>query len=135
MKTAIVGTRKFNDYAFLTECLKEYKDISLIISGGAQGTDTLARNYAESNNIPYKEIKPDYNKYPGRYAPIKRNEEIVRAADRLIAFWDMKSPGTKSAIKFAKKHRLQIKVISVENNLDPSSNTERSTSNSNKHNR
>jgi hypothetical protein len=46
MKTAVIGSRRFNDYALLQQTLDTYT-ISQIISGGAKGADTLAEQYAK----------------------------------------------------------------------------------------
>lgn len=96
--TAIIGSRSFNDYKKLSETLKNHS-IESIISGGAVGTDTLARIYANQNNIPITEIKPNYNL--GKHAPLIRNKEIVEKSNEVIAFWDGKSRGTKYVIDYA----------------------------------
>ena len=86
MKIAIIGSRNIN-IEDLTEYLPE--NVTEIVSGGAKGVDTCARNYAEKNKIPLKEFLPDYKIY-GRGAPLKRNIEIIEYADMVIAFWDGK---------------------------------------------
>lgn len=60
MKIAIIGSRSLN-----INNLEEYisKDASEIVSGGAIGIDTSAKNYALSNNIKFTEFLPNYNKY------------------------------------------------------------------------
>lgn len=106
MKVAIVGSRnlKVKDIGkYLPEGVTE------IISGGAIGIDTCAKNYAISNNITYTEYLPKYDIY-GKSAPLKRNIEIIQAADTLIAFWDGKSRGTKFVIDNCKKYKKPIKV-------------------------
>lgn len=79
-----------------------------IVSGGARGVDTCAREYAQRNNIALTEFLPDYDAY-GRSAPLKRNDLIVQAADLVIAFWDGKSRGTRYTIDCAK--RMGVKTI------------------------
>ena len=99
MKLAIIGSRKCPaiDIASYIEIMPD-----LIISGGAIGVDTLARQFAEQNNIPIIEFLPEYPKY-GRKAPLMRNIQIVENCDFVIAFWDGKSPGTKFTIYYAQK--------------------------------
>ncbi len=60
MKVAIIGSRSLS-----INNLEEYipKDASEIVSGGAIGIDTSAKNYALSNNIKFTEFLPNYNKY------------------------------------------------------------------------
>jgi hypothetical protein len=76
--------------------------ISLIISGGAKGADSLAQEYANSHQIPTKIFLPDYKLF-GRSAPLKRNVHIVEESDLVVAFWDGESRGTLHAINEAKR--------------------------------
>lgn len=83
-----------------------------IVSGGANGADASARLYALENNIPIVEYLPDYCKY-GRKAPLMRNILIVERSDRLLAFWDGVSKGTKFTIEYAKRRGKSCEVIRV----------------------
>lgn len=109
MKLAIVGSRNCpridisTHFPFVPDT---------IISGGAAGADTLAKEYALMNNIPLTEFFPDYKKF-GRRAPILRNIKIVDNCDFLIAFWDGKSRGTKFTIDYAIRIGVQYKVIEI----------------------
>lgn len=98
MKVAIVGSRSLKkadigDYipAGATE----------IISGGAKGIDTCAREYAMANGLKLTEFLPDYSHY-GRRAPLLRNVEIIKNADILLIFWDGKSRGTSFTMEKAR---------------------------------
>jgi hypothetical protein len=110
MKLAIVGSRTFNDYEMVKTALKDLA-ITEIVSGGAKGADTLAEQYAAENNIPVKVFKPDWAKY-GRGAGPVRNKQIVEYADKVIAFWDGESRGTKSSIDLAEKQGKLLEVKS-----------------------
>ena len=99
MKIAIIGSRSilsFNIRLYIPESCTE------IVSGGAKGVDSHAALFAKERGIKLTEFLPDYEKY-GRAAPIVRNKEIVNYADMVIAFWDGKSKGTLSVIKYAQK--------------------------------
>lgn len=103
MKLAIVGSRNINDYQILEAAIKEYNLIpTSIVSGGADGVDTLAFRYAKQNNIPIVVFKPDWRKY-GKSAGFKRNIQIVESSDVVLAIWDGKSKGTKHSIDLANK--------------------------------
>lgn len=106
MKTAIIGSR-----GIIIPDLEKYvpKETTEIISGGAKGVDSSAKEYALSHKIKFTEILPEYQKY-GRYAPLKRNLEIIRNADIVLAFWDGKSKGTKFVIENCRKENVNIKV-------------------------
>ena len=106
MKAAIIGSRNLTvnlSDGYLPDGITE------IVSGGAKGIDTCAREYALKNNIPLKEFLPEYNKYK-RNAPLKRNLQIIDYADIVIAFWDGKSSGTKFVIDNCKKMNKKIMV-------------------------
>ncbi len=107
MKLLIIGSRKIEKFDFSKNIPQS---VSLIISGGAKGVDTLAEKYADENNIPKKIVLPQYEKY-GRAAPLRRNEYMVDMCDCVLAIWDGKSKGSEYAIKYAKKHNKQITVI------------------------
>lgn len=107
MKVAIIGSRNLN-----VENLQDYlpEGTDEIVSGGARGIDTCARNYALKNDLKLTEFRPEYNKY-GRGAPLKRNETIVNYADMVLAFWDGKSRGTKFVINYCEKVGKECKIF------------------------
>ena len=51
MKIGVVGSRDFDDYKKLEKELNKIEGITEIVSGGAKGADTLAREFAEKNDI------------------------------------------------------------------------------------
>lgn len=95
MKVAVIGSR-----GLTVKNLGSYLPIGTteIVSGGAKGIDTSAREYAITNGLKLTEFLPEYCKY-GRSAPLKRNILIIEYADIVIAFWDNKSKGTAFVIK------------------------------------
>lgn len=107
MKLAIIGSRGIELQRF-----EQYipNNVTEIISGGARGVDAAAKEYALKHNIPYKEYLPEYDKY-GRKAPILRNYQIADRADKVIAFWDCKSRGTKSVIDYCKKKGIELELF------------------------
>ena len=109
MKVAVVGSRGLS-VSNLGDYLPE--GTTEIISGGAKGVDTSAHDYAKANGIKLTEFLPDYKKYPGRVAPLKRNILIIEAADLVLAFWDGQSHGTKFVIDNCR--RMGKKVIVFE---------------------
>lgn len=115
MKVIIAGSRSIEDYEFVKKCIKESGFyITEIISGGAFGVDTLAKVYANENDIPFTEMKPDYIRYDSKYAPLYRNIRMANYGEGLIAIWDGVSRGTKHMINQAKKKSLQIKVFNTQ---------------------
>ena len=113
MKVIIAGGRTFNDYDLL--CQKCDKALSLqseieIVSGTANGADKLGERYAIEKGYPIKQFPADWDQF-GKGAGYRRNEEMAKYADALIAFWDGKSKGTKHMIDLANRHKLKVKVV------------------------
>lgn len=106
MKIAIVGSRSLT-----VPDLQRYlpKDVTEIVSGGAQGVDTSARAYARAKGLKLTEFFPNYEKY-GRSAPLVRNDQIIDYADAVFAFWDGQSRGTKYVIDTCKKKHKKVTV-------------------------
>ena len=104
-KIGVVGNQKGWTYAFVKSKLDEL-DIEtddIIISGGAEGVDAFAQEYAKERglSIIIHYPKPELSS-PERY--FERNKQIAEECDFLIAF-DKKSgrAGTKNTIANAKK--------------------------------
>lgn len=83
-----------------------------IISGGAKGIDTCASDYALSHDIVLTVYLPHYEIY-GKGAPLKRNIDIIKSADLVIAFWDGKSRGTKFVIDKCIDLGKKIKIVKM----------------------
>lgn len=107
MKVAVIGSR-----GLTVDDLGIYlpADTTEIISGGAKGIDTCARNYAISHNIKLTEFLPEFEKY-GRVAPLKRNITIIQNADLVIALWNGTSLGTKFVIDKCGEMGVEIKTF------------------------
>ncbi len=90
MIIGIAGSRNI-EFSIPEELMPE--KIDGIISGGAKGIDTSARDYARLHRIPFTEILPEYELY-GRRAPLIRNDVIIKHSDMIYIFWDGKSRGT-----------------------------------------
>jgi predicted Rossmann-fold nucleotide-binding protein len=103
MRVAIIGSRKYSDMEQVKRYVEELPEETIVISGGAKGVDSMAEEVARQRGLEVVVIRPDYAAFPGRprSAPIARNREIVRQADRVVAFWDGESRGTHNAIAFA----------------------------------
>lgn len=111
MTIAIVGSRSFSDAALLKrQVLRAFPGITCIISGGAAGADSLARELAVALKLSYYEVLPDWKTY-GRAAGPVRNKEIIDRADAVIAMWDGRSRGTASAIRLAENAGKRVVVV------------------------
>ena len=106
MKVAIIGSRSLT-----VQNLEEYLPLGVteIVSGGAKGIDTCAREYAQREGLKLTEFLPDYPRY-GLSGPLRRNLKIIRYADQVIAFWDGRSHGTRFVIEECSKQGKKVTV-------------------------
>ena len=109
MKILITGSRSITDKELVFSILdKEIKKDDIIIHGGARGSDSIVKEYCnEKGNccVVVRPIDPENGIYY-----LHRNAEMVGMCDRVIAFWDERSRGTKFTIDYAKKRKLEVKV-------------------------
>lgn len=112
MRVIIAGGRAFKDYKRLCSVcdymLQNQKDIE-IVSGTAMGADKLGEQYAQEHGYKITRFPAEWDRY-GKSAGFKRNEEMAKYSDALIAFWDGSSKGTEHMINLAEKHGLKIKI-------------------------
>lgn len=109
MKLLIVGSRSITNFD-----LSVYipPNTEMIISGGANGVDMLAEQYADKHRLSKMIIRPQYDRY-GKAAPLKRNEQMVDMADEILVIWDGISKGTAYTVKYAQKQSKSVHVIQV----------------------
>ncbi len=107
MKIAVIGSR--NLFPSEEQIREHVSCADEIVSGGAKGADTCAGYYAKKNGLKLTVFLPKFEIY-GRAAPIMRNKEIVDYADKIVAFWDGKSKGTLSVIKYAEEKNRNVEI-------------------------
>ena len=110
MKVAVIGSRELS-VTDLGRYLPE--NTTEIVSGGAKGVDTSAREYALAHGIKLTEFLPEYTRF-GRSAPLKRNITIIEYSDIVLAFWDGKSRGTKFVIDNCRKLGVEVRVYIID---------------------
>jgi len=110
MKIAVIGSRSISSIHLKNYISQDAKDEIEIVSGGAVGVDHCAAEYAKANGFKLTEFLPNYPLY-GRAAPIIRNKQIVDYADKIFIFWNGKSRGTLSVIKYAKQINKPHQII------------------------
>jgi hypothetical protein len=100
VKVAIIGSRNYPNLDAVSRYVAGLPDGTIVVSGGALGVDHRAECEARYRGLETIIHRPAYRTF-GRRAPLERNKLIVRDADRVVAFWDLKSGGTRHALKLA----------------------------------
>jgi len=115
MKLAVIGSRTFEDRERLYEILdKNLHNIEMIVSGGANGADSLAQEWAQERGVPYLIFPARWYDLNGVYdkgAGFRRNRKIIDACDKVLAFHDGVSKGTLHSLGMAKEKNKPVKII------------------------
>lgn len=114
MKLIIAGGRDFNDYDLLKSELDKYlygitEDVE-IVSGMANGADSLGIRYAKEKGYPVKEFYAKWGTL-GKRAGYVRNGEMADYATHCVCFWDGISKGTGHMIDLAEKKGIPVFTI------------------------
>ena len=114
-KLIVAGGRDFDNYELLSRVLFAMSDVELadkdvsIVSGMARGADALGVRFAKEHAVMLYEFPADWDKH-GKSAGPRRNEEMGRFADGLLAFWNG-SNGTGHMIAFMKNLNKPVTVV------------------------
>lgn len=99
MKLGIIGSRTLNQKnvkEIISQVVTKSKNkIDEIVTGGANGVDSIAELFAKQNHIKRSVFLPQYETY-GKRAPLIRNNVILENSDAILAIWDGESKGTLS---------------------------------------
>lgn len=110
MRTIIAGSRSGFDYTDVEKAMESCGwEPTEIVSGMANGVDTLGEIWAKEHDIPIKQFPADWTKLGRRAGPI-RNAQMGDYADALVAVWDGYSVGTKHMIYYARTKGLKVYV-------------------------
>jgi hypothetical protein len=116
VKLLVVGSRSIHDPKIVSTIIDEFVarhnlTVDTLINGGAQGVDTYAERWAVVRDIPVAKYLPQYDKYIGREAPLKRNEEMARVADTCLIIWDGHSSGSMHMAACMRKASKPVEII------------------------
>lgn len=115
----VAGSREFFNYDDVAKVIdkmivnKKQTHNIVIVSGGAQGPDTLGRAYAIRNGYRVELYKADWDGI-GKSAGYRRNEQMRDASDALLAFWDGKSKGTRHMIESMLAVEKPVRIAEVD---------------------
>ena len=115
-KLIISGTRTCNRKdAIFTEINKfigEIGAVDEIVTGGSTGVDMIAKMYAESMNLKYKEIVPDWQDDLNA-AGMSRDTRMAEYGTHLLVLSNGINKEAKNLIEEAKHHNLAIKTVKI----------------------
>ena len=121
MTTRIIvcGNKDFKDRDFclkkLGEMVPEYTNPE-IISGHARGVDAFAEEYAGMAGVKCTVFKAEWNLYSKAAGPIRNRAMLNYAMEEtpvVIAFWNLKSRGTKNMVEQARKAEVEVIIVPI----------------------
>lgn len=115
LRVLICGSRKWVDIKPILRELQLLENIDCLIEGEALGADTLARQAAESLNIPVSKFPADWKTFGKTAGPIRNRQMLLEGKpDLVLAFHPCleQSLGTKNMVNQAKAKGITVKVIS-----------------------
>ncbi len=110
MKIAIVGSRDYPHPEEVRAYVNGLEEGDEVISGAARGVDSWAAKAARERGLKVTEFPARWHDL-GRSAGYVRNSTIVLASDKVVAFWNGKSKGTKNSMGWAKFHKKPLEVF------------------------
>ena len=116
---AVIGSRNYSNYPqfrkIMIRLIQSIQDEITIISGGANGADSLAEQFANEFSYPIKIFKAEWDKY-GKSAGYKRNYTIWENSSLGIAFWDGRSKGTSHSFNIARQQNKKLYIFNFSTN-------------------
>ena len=111
LRIAIVGSREYKHPERVREYVRALPAGTVIISGGARGVDRTAETEARKRGLEVVSLIPDWDRM-GKFAAFQRNQAIVDACDKVVAFWDGESQGTADTMARAKRKDIPVELHS-----------------------
>lgn len=116
MKVIICGSRDWYDIMIIRRRLMKLQDQfpdAIIIEGGCDGADLVARRVAKSIGLDLVEFPANWTRYGKSAGPIRNIKMLDTKPQLVIAFHDdlENSKGTKHIVDEARKRRIEVEVI------------------------
>jgi hypothetical protein len=119
MKVLVCGSRSLESdqhgtrvHFILTGAADGHDQFEIIHGDAPLGADHWAADWAKENGVPCTAFPADWEMY-GRKAGVLRNLRMLNERpDKVIAFWDGTSKGTKHTIDEARRRGIPVEVVS-----------------------
>jgi hypothetical protein len=84
-----------------------------IISGGGNGVELIAEEWAIKNSVPFQRIKPIHLDPPLDPFDV-RNEMIIRECTEILVFWDAVDANVSRAIRESVRQQRKLTIIPID---------------------
>jgi hypothetical protein len=111
VKVAIVGSRHFPELERVRDYVSSLPPGATVVTGGASGVDAAAGEAARSRQLGLIKLPPRFEESSDPAASVRRNQDLVDAAEVLVAFWDGHSAGTRKTVERALDSGREVHVF------------------------
>ena len=111
MKVLVTGSRRWTDYNTIYNRLAQLPKDSLVIEGGANGADTLARTAAYCLGLDRRVVKAQWDIHGKLAGPIRNRVMLDMKPDLVLGFRLAGSTGTTDCIEEAKRRGIPVEVV------------------------
>jgi hypothetical protein len=118
----IGGSRTFSDRTAVAERLRQLPRDAIVLTSPTYGASAAARDLVQERGLPMEVWTARLDRFPtDEAAYFARDEEMIRSADRVIAFWDGRSPGTAHELDYAKRIVKPVELLNAFEERPPAS--------------
>ena len=113
-KIFIGGSRTFSDLFAVAERLSDLPWDAIVLTSPTYGASAAVREAALDQGLQMEVWIAQVDRFPTKEAAyFARDEEMIRSADRVIAFWDGSSSGTAHELDYARRIRKPVEVLAA----------------------
>lgn len=110
----IGGSRTFSDRTAIAERISQLPPDTIVMTSRSHGASAAVRDAVQDRGLQMEV----WTARPSRFSTVEaayfaRDEEMIRSADRVIAFWDGCSPGTAHELDYAKRIGKPVELLSA----------------------
>ncbi len=113
MKVLVCGDRNWSNREIVRKRLSELPSNTIIVEGGCEGADLIAREVALEIGLEVVEFPAVWKKYGKSAGPIRNIKMLDTKPHLVIAFHDdfKNSKGTKHVVTEARKRGIETEII------------------------
>jgi hypothetical protein len=114
------GSRTFADRAVIDSKIKALPRTAIVLTSRTHGASAAIRDAVMRRGLQLEVWTAITDRHPTvEAAYFARDEEMIRSADRVLAFWDGKSSGTSHELAYAQKLAKPIDLVVVKRESSP----------------
>ena len=114
------GSRTIGDRALIESKLKALSRCAVILTSRANGASAAVRDATMRLGLRLEVWTAKTDRYPtAEEAYFARDEEMIRSADQVLAFWDGESAGTAHELTYAKRLSKPIDLVLMNGGQSP----------------